>query len=392
MKNINLSKLSTVLLCLFATLLSTAQQAQKPAPPPLPQFKTTPNDSLISPELQADKRVTFHLYAPQAKNVRVRGEWATNIAEFFKGTDLQRSDDGVWSVTVGPLAPGIYRYSYMVDDLQLADPRNPSSSQSLSFVHSMVSVPGLDYQDVKDVPHGAVQTVWYQSQVLGRVRRMHVYTPPGYERNTAKYPILYLLHGASDGDDSWSTVGHAGFILDNLIAAKQCKPMIVVMPAGHTVPLFIWGDPHGLDLGEFEKDFVQDVMPYAESHYRVLTDRAHRAIAGLSMGGMQTLDISLANPSSFAYVGVFSSGWLAGRLEESEKRYVAGLDDAKAKSGLKLVWFATGKEDFLLDRTHATVDLLKRHGFSPEFHESEGGHTWDNWRAYLHEFTPRLFQ
>ena len=392
MTHSSLNKLSVILLGLLAVLHAAAQQAPKPAPTALPPFKTTPNDSLISPELQPDKRVLFHLYAPQAKSVRIRGEWVTNITEFLKGTDLQRADNGVWSVTVGPLAPGIYRYSYMVDDLQLADPRNPSSSQSLSFVHSMVAVPGLDYQDIKDVPHGAVETVWYHSQALGKLRRMHVYTPPGYEKDAARYPVLYLLHGASDSDDSWSTVGHAGFILDNLIASKQCPPMIVVMPAGHTTPLFIWGDPHGLDMGDFEKDFVQDVMPYAETHYRVLADRAHRAIAGLSMGGMQTLDLSFANPNTFAYAGVFSSGWLAGKLEEAEKRYAAGLDDAKARSGLKLLWFATGKEDFLLDRTQATVDVLKRHGFSPEFHPSEGGHTWDNWRAYLHEFAPRLFR
>jgi len=392
MKHSNWNRLFAMTLCLLATVSAAAQQAQKAVPPKLPPFKTSPNDSLISPEPQADRRVTFHLYAPQAKSVRVRGEWVTNFAEAMKGTELERADSGVWSVTVGPLAAGIYRYSYLVDDLQLADPRNPSSSQSLSFVHSMVTVPGLDYQDIKDVPHGAVQTVWYQSQALGKLRRMHVYTPPGYEKDAGKYPILYLLHGASDSDDSWSTVGHAGFILDNLIAAKQCKPMIVIMPAGHTASLFIWGDPRGLDVGDFEKDFVQDVMPYAEAHYRVLTDRAHRAIAGLSMGGMQTLDLSIAHPNTFGYVGVFSSGWLAGKLEEAEKRYAEGLDDAKARSGLKLLWFATGREDFLLERTHATVDLLKGHGFSPEFHESDGGHTWENWRAYLHEFAPRLFQ
>jgi enterochelin esterase-like enzyme len=390
--SLNRTRLLGLSFGLLLPLGTAAQQAQKPTPPAMPQFKPTPNDSLISPEINNDRRVTFHLFAPQAKSVRVRGEWATNIAEVMKGTDLQRADNGVWSLTIGPLAPGIYRYSYLVDDLQLADPRNPSSSQSLSFVHSMVDVPGLDYQDIKNVPHGTVQTVWYHSQALGKLRRMHVYTPPGYENDSVKYPVLYLLHGAMDSDDSWSTVGHAGFILDNLIAAKQCKPMIVVMPAGHTTPLFIWGDPHGLEIGDFEKDFLQDVMPYAESHYRVLTDRAQRAIAGLSMGGMQALDLMAANPNTFAYVGVFSSGWLAGKLEDSEQRYAGGLDDAKARSGLKLLWFATGKDDFLVDRTQATIDVLKRHGFNPEFHPSEGGHTWENWRAYLHEFGPRIFQ
>jgi enterochelin esterase-like enzyme len=347
---------------------------------------------LISPEIQGDRRVTFHLYAPQAKSVKIRGEWVTDFPAALQGADLERETNGVWSTTVGPLAPGIYRYSYLVDEMQVADPRNPSSSQSLSFVHSMVAVPGLDYQDVKDVPHGAVHTVWYQSKALGRVRRMHVYTPPGYEENRDRYPVLYLLHGAADSDNSWSTVGHAGFIVDNLLAANQGVPMIVVMPAGHTTSLFIWGDPRGLDLSDFEKDFMQDVLPYVETHYRVVADRQHRAIAGLSMGGMHSLDLSMANPYKFAYIGVFSSGWLAGKLEEAEKTYAPGLDDAKARGGLRLLWFATGKEDFLLDRSQATIELLKLHGFSPEFHETTGGHTWVNWRAYLHEFAPRLFR
>jgi enterochelin esterase family protein len=391
MSNFNRTPLLGLSLVMLLAVATSAQQAEKPTPPPLPQFKPSPNDSLISPEVQNDRHVTFHLYAPQAKSVKIRGEWVTDFPAALQGTDLEREANGAWSATIGPLTPGIYRYSYLVDEMQVADPRNPSSSQSLSFVHSMVAVPGLDYQDVQDVPHGAVQTVWYQSKALGRVRRMHVYTPPGYEKNRDSYPVLYLLHGAADSDDSWSTVGHAGFILDNLLAAKQAMPMIVVMPAGHTTSVFIWGDPRGLDLSDFEKDFMQDVLPYVETHYRVLADRQHRAIAGLSMGGMHSLDLSMANPDEFAYVGVFSSGWLAGRLEEAEKTYANGLDDAKARRGLRLLWLATGKEDFLLDRSHATIDLLKRHGFSPEFHESSGGHTWVNWRAYLHEFAPRLF-
>ena len=379
-------------LLILATVISAAiaQESAKPAPPPSPSlFRATPNDTLISPIVAPDKRVTFSLYAPDARSVLITGEWM----EFFqqlKGVELQRADNGVWSLTAGPVAPGIYRYSFIVDGVRMDDPRNPSSSQALSFVHSMVAVPGLDYQDVQDVPHGAVETVWYQSKSLGGLRRMHVYTPPGYDRDASKYPVFYLFHGASDSDDSWSTVGHAGFILDNLIAAGQAKPMIVVMPAGHTDPFFIWGQP--LDTSAFEKDFEQDILPYVESHYRVLADRPHRAIAGLSMGGMNTLNISVPNLRQFAYIGVFSSGWFPPALEKSEKQFAANLDDADAKKGLKLVWFATGKEDFMMGTSKSTIDLLQRHGFTVEFHESGGGHTWENWRDYLHQFAPRLFQ
>ena len=378
-----------VMACIGATL-AAAQESAKPAPPPaLPQFKPRPGDTLVSPQVAPDRRITVGLYAPDASSVRVTGEWMDFI-QSLKGADMQKTEDGVWSATIGPVAPGIYRYSFIVDGVKVADPRNPSSSQSLSYVHSMVAVPGLDYQDVHDVPHGAVQTIWYQSKSLNRLRRMHVYTPPGYERDAAKYPVCYLLHGAADSDDSWSTVGHAGFILDNLIAAGKARPMILVMPAGHTTPVWVWGQ--SLDTSDFEKDFEQDILPYVEGHYRVLADRRHRAIAGLSMGGMQTLNISIPHLKQFAYVGVFSSGWFPGVLEKAEKQFASALDDSEAKKGLKLVWFATGKEDFLMGATRNTIGLLKRHGFDVEFHESGGGHTWENWRDYLHQFAPRLFQ
>jgi len=163
------------------------------------------------------------------------------------------------------------------------------------------------------VPHGAVASVTYYSKSLNKFRRMHVYTPPGYETSSQKYPIFYLLHGAGDSDDSWSSVGRAGFIIDNLIADKKAKPMVIVMPAGHTGPFNFAapaaGAPRSLDFNDdFVKDFVNDIMPYAETHYRVLRDRQHRAIAGLSMGGAHTLNIAIPHPDEFAYVGVFSSG------------------------------------------------------------------------------------
>jgi enterochelin esterase-like enzyme len=377
--------------CVCATSFAGAQEQQKPrVPPPMPAFKPSPNDLITPPEIAAEGKVTFKLFAPEAKSVNIRGEWL-NYPEAIKGTSLQRGDDGVWSTTI-TIKPGVYRYSYLVDGLTLADPRNPSYSQSLNFVQSMVYVPGLAFLDVQKVPHGTAETVWYQSTALGTLRRMHVYLPPGYDKDGAKYPVFYLLHGAGDTDDAWATVGHAGFILDNLLAEKKAKPMIVVMPAGHVNRNFVWGAPNTMAVGEFEKDFVTDILPFVEKHYRTLNDRDHRAIAGLSMGGMQTLNISMADPKKFAYIGVFSSGWIQGLADNAEKQFAVGLDDATAKKGIHLIWFATGKEDFLLPSTQNTVALLKKHGFPPEFHESAGGHTWQNWQEYLHEFAPKLFQ
>jgi enterochelin esterase family protein len=243
---------------------------------------------------------------------------------------------------------------------------------------------------------------------------MHVYTPPGYELGQGKFPVFYLLHGAGDSDEAWSSVGRAGFILDNLIAAKKARPMIVVMPAGHTRQTL---GPGGAAAGargpspteEFVANFTKDVMPYIEKHYRVYTDRAHRAIAGLSMGGSQTLNVAIPRLEKFAYIGVYSSGILGGggprraaadapaapaapppasTFEEQNK---AVLDNAAAKKGLKLIWFATGVDDRLIENTRNTVAMLKKHGFNPVFKETPGAHTWIVWREYLAEFAPQLF-
>lgn len=386
--------LATAVFMIFFLIPAGRGQQTPPAKKPvLPSFKPTPNDTLVSPETLPDSHFVFRLYAPDAKNVKLRGEWVSDYVEFQAGVPLQADSSGVWSVTVGPIKPGIYRYSYVVDGVEVADPRNPDSTESLNFTRGMLSVPGLSYQDIKDVPHGTVQIVWYHSKSLGALRRMHIYTPPGYENNAATYPVFYLLHGAIDSDDSWSTVGRAGFILDNLIAEKQAKEMIVVMPAGHTDRRFKWGDTNALASGQFEKDFIQDIVPYVESHYRVLTGREHRAIAGLSMGGMQTLNLALSDLNKYAYVGVFSSGWLVGGgPDAAEKQYAAALDDANARKGLKLLWFATGKDDFLIETTRATVAVFKRHGFQVEYQETAGTHSWENWRDHLHQFAPRLFR
>jgi enterochelin esterase family protein len=394
-------------LCMAGWLAVTAvaaARAQAPSPTPPRPSQTPPALQVVSPEVQSDRRVTFRLLAPQADAVRLT---AGDIPNTGPGAAMTKSADGVWEVTLGPLAPGAYRYTFNVNGVPVADPRNSSISESNNNVWSLVVVPGSEAFDTRNVPHGAVSVVYYYSPTLGHFRRMHIYTPPGYESGKGRFPVFYLLHGAGDNDNAWSTVGRAGFIMDNLIADGKAKPMIVVMPAGHTRSFTFGGPPAGgarPPADEFEQDFVKDLMPYAEKRYRILTDRKNRAIAGLSMGGNQTLNIAIPHLDQFAYVGVFSSG-LFGAFRPGggaapaatgpspwEQQNMARLQDAGLKKGLNLLWFSTGKDDFLLQTTRSTVDLFKKYGFTPVFEESSGGHTWLNWRDYLVKFAPQLFR
>ena len=396
--------------CAIAPLVVNAQQ-----PPPA---------AVVSPQVTAERQVTFRILAPNAQKVELRSPGDIPGIGGRGGTPLQfaKNADGVWEATTNAIPAGAYRYVFAVDGVTVADSRNPVTSQTNTTIYSLAVVPGSDVFDTRNVPHGAVASVHYNSSSLGGIRRAHVYTPPGYEAGRDKYPVFYLLHGAGDVDDSWTSVGRAGFILDNLIASGKAKPMIVVMPAGHV-------NGAGAALGAppqtppaantagtprpdpFVTDFLNDLMPFVEKTYRVQTDRQSRAIAGLSMGGGQTLNIAIPHLEKFAYVGVFSSGVLGGGRgrgaapaantpaqpeppfgEAWEKQNLAALDNASARKGLRVLWFSTGKEDGLIGTTRNTVELLKKHGFNPVFVESEGGHTWLNWRDYLTQFAPQLFQ
>lgn len=382
-------------LATLITLPAIAQERPATPQPPAAQGRGRGRGqrgpAVISPTVAADGHITFRIQAPKAENVNLSAGDIPGGGQrsFTKG------ENDIWELKIGPVNPGAYRYVISVDGVSTVDPHNPSISESNGNVWSLVVVPGSDFMDAKDVPHGAVAAVYYPSSTLGRMRRMHVYTPPGYETSSEKYPVFYLLHGAGDCDDSWTSVGRANFILDNLIAQGKAKPMIVVMPAGHTGP-FGAGAPAGrggpnFGAGGFEGDFSKDIRPYVEKHYRTLTDRNSRAIAGLSMGGAQTLNIAFSDLSDFGYVGVFSSGILSDR-DQWETEHKAQLDNASARDGLKLLWFGIGSQDFLLNRCQPTVEMFKQHGFKPDFHESSGGHTWINWRDYLDLFAPQLFR
>jgi enterochelin esterase-like enzyme len=343
--------------------------------------------AVVSTEILSDKQVTFRISAPQVTNVTFASSDIFNLGE---KAQMKKSESGVWETTVGPLEPGAYRYNFTVNGVQVVDPQSSSISESNTRVQSLLIVPGSEYMDTKDVPRGAVAEITYYSKSLARFRRMHVYTPPGYETNQQKYPIFYLLHGAMDNDDSWTTIGRAGFILDNMIAAGKVKPMVVVMPAGHTNTSNSMGGlrrgaaPSGSQPSdEFSRDFINDIMPYAETHYRVLTDHPHRAMAGLSMGGMQTHSIAMANLDKFSHIGLFSGS----TISADEITDVAGF-----KEKVKVLFMSCGSKESPsgLQTSH---DALEKLGIkSTTFVQPDAQHEWRVWRASLIQFAPLLFQ
>jgi enterochelin esterase family protein len=379
-------RLPIAVLCVATLTLAAAAFAQAgratAAPPPPP--------TVISPEVQPDRHVIFRIYAPQATDIALRGIGRG-------GPTFSKRADGVWEGTVGPLAPGVYQYSFGVHGVTVIDPANMAINETTTGLRNVVVVPGGEWTDFKDVPHGAVAEVYYPSSVLGHERRLHVYTPPGYEAGSEKYPVFYLLHGSGDSDQSWSALGRAGIIMDNLIASKKAVPMIVVMPNGHTRnPPPSPATPES--RMEFVREFSADIMPFVEKHYRVRADANNRAIAGLSMGGGQTLNIAFPHLDKFAYVGVFSAGLSGGgpgqpsAAETFETQNAAALDNPAYKKTLKLVWFSTGKDDPAMTGTKNAVALLQKHHFTPVFQESQGAHTWENWRDYLVIFSGQLFR
>jgi enterochelin esterase-like enzyme/dienelactone hydrolase len=348
---------------------------------------------VASPEVREDGKVVFRLQAPGAESVRLVSPDLGNLEATGR---FNKNDEGLWQLEYGPIKPArALRYKFEVDGVQMVDPTNRETSEANGTVFSMVFVPGLKWMELQDVPHGAVSEVVYHSNVLNRFRRMHVYTPPGYESGNETYPVFYLLHGATDSDDSWSTVGRANVILDNLIAAGQAVPMVVVMPDGHVSQM--GRGRGGFQMEEFVNEFTNDIVPHVRKSYRVHTDRSKTAIAGLSMGGAQTLGVIGKDLAGYGYVGVFSSGIFGINREPAngpswEEQHLGVLKNADLKDGLQLLWFATGRDDFLIETSRDTVALFKKHDFDVVYEETDGGHTWVNWRDYLHQFAPMLFQ
>ena len=388
-------------LVLVLLLLASAHSPRAAAQ--APRREPTPNDTLVSPEVVSDHRVTFRIYAPKASEVTVGGDWAASGP-----VKLEKDDKGVWSATVGPLVPDFYSYSFTVDGVKTLDPKNATVKQGVRSLDSMFFLPGEEaaFMDNRAVPHGDVRAVWYDSSTLDTQRRMHVYTPPGYDDSQGSYPVLYLLHGSGDEDSGWSTVGRAGFILDNLIADKKAEPMLVVMPNGSLprpadLPRPTPGTPPSPEAAadraaaqeRFTNELLKDVVPCVEKNYRVLAGSDYRALAGLSMGGGQTLRVVTSHPDKFAYVGVWSAGLGGRNAEDFEKRNATFLESADKVNGtVKLFSISVGDKDSVAAGSKGLAEVLEKHGIKNELHVSGGGHTWINWRHYLNEFAPRLFQ
>lgn len=372
----------------------------------LPGFYLTaqfpPSHAVISPEIKEDQSVIFRLYAPEAKTVKVTGTFMDPIQVF----DMVRNDTGLYQVTVGPLASDMYVYTYLVDGVKMLDPHNNIVVRDGSFIESRLMVPGAWVDQVigvNDVPHGRVTAVWYPSPTLGMSRRMTVYTPPDYDNGKQSYPVLYLLHGGGGDEEAWISRGRANYILDNLIAASKANPMIVVITNGiasvpaapNDRPLHLAGSnvrsPGAMASGKFEESLIKDVIPFIESNYRVLADPDHRAIAGLSMGGYQTQKITNANPGKFMYIGVWSMGLYNFTGQYDKEEHVSQLKALQA-SKPKLYYLGCGKTDFLYKGVTDLRALYDEVGFSYTYRESEGGHSWNNWRLYLSEIVPLLFR
>lgn len=380
---------------LFLVLMAFTVFAQTP------QRQPTPNDTLVSPEVLADKRVTFRIYAPKATEVTLRGDWMEGAGT----VKLEKNDQGVWSATVGPLGPDFYSYAFSVDGVRTIDPKNALIKQGVTSLDSMflLSGPDIAFAENQAVPHGELREVWYQSSTLGTQRRMHVYTPPGYDSSRDRYPVFYLLHGGGDEDSGWSTIGRAGFIIDNLLAEKKAKPMIVVMPNGslprpaNPPPATPGAPPNPTAAAalqdRFTNELMKDVIPVVEKNFRTLPGRDNRAIAGLSMGGGQTTRVMTSFPDQFAYIGIWSAGVNPQTNADFEQRNAAFLANAdKLNKQIKVLSITVGDKDFTLAGSKNLNEMLKKHGIKNDIQITGGGHTWINWRRYLNQFAQTLFR
>ena len=374
-----------ILSALIACTHATAQQS-KTAPTP-PQRPT----SLNTPEVHSDNSVTFQILAPNAQEVKLAREGTEPVA-------MQKDDKGVWTVNTSPLSPDYYGYSFAVDGVRTLDPNNHGLVPNLISPGNFVHVPGppsLPWE-LNDVPRGEVHHHFYRSAVADDQRDFYVYTPPGYDPTSSKtYPVLYLLHGYSDDASGWTAVGRANVIFDNLIAQGKAKPMIVVMPLGYgtmeiiTLGWGAWGhtDVRDKNFANFRQALLTEVMPKVESEYRVTKDRNSRAIAGLSMGGSESLLTGLNNLDRFAWIGAFSAG---GMPDQFEKDFPSL--DSKANEQIHLLWIACGTEDRLIKVNRDLREWLKTKGVQHTDIETPGMHTWMVWRRNLAEFTGLLFR
>jgi enterochelin esterase-like enzyme len=374
-----------------------------------------PGPAVVSPQIEPDGRVTFRILAPNAASVTVAGDVfqalvpapgaeTTAPAAPPAGAPPQagllnrppvvvmtKGENGIWAgTTIRAVKPGAWRYTFNVDGVTTVDSRNVRVSPNQSQVQSVLYVPG-DFSETRDVPHGTVGLVRYVATTLDSARReLYVYTPPGYENSTQRYPVLYLIHGGGDTAVSWSTAGRANDILDNLIAEKKAIPMIVVMPSGWTPK---GGQVMTADATKdpFNDEMMKDIIPFIESRYRTIAKPESRALSGLSMGGIQTLNIGLHNLGTFRYLAVMSSGWTTEQDREFFYKSEASRIPTYNKA-LKLFWWGWGETDIARANGLNVIEKFKLQGVKIETRETPGGHEWANWRLYLYEVAPKLFR
>jgi len=362
-----MKKLVLVFIFLASVSAINAQFRRTPRVP-------TPNDNLVSFEVNNDGSATFRLYAPNAGKVELGGD--------LKAEKIEKADNGVWTMTTAPnIDPSAYRYYFLVDGMKVNDPKNPMVADFRPMVELVPKGETLFWQK-KDVPHGLMSIVYYESKATNSTRRMFVWTPPGYFADNKKLPVLYLMHGAGDNDTNWPGQGKAGWIMDNLFAEGKIVPMIVVMPDG------------SIPVETFAHDLGSNIVPYVEANFRVIADTPHRAIAGLSMGGMELLETLLEYPDKFSYVNVMSSGWFSRgpeSMEEFDQRVKAVA--STLKKNIKYFIFTTGgQSDLAAGITPPTRAVFTKYGIDSDFSEMDGGHTMYVWRHNLHDFAPKIFK
>jgi enterochelin esterase family protein len=368
------------LLILGVTVLVQTSVAQQPPAP-----AGARPAAVRSPEVHPDRRVTFRIAAPKATTVTVQGEFVVGN----KPHPMQKDANGVWSTTLGPFEPENYEYDFTVDGVQMLDPRNPyvKYNRGPAAISSFLDIRGSAprFFDVKPVPHGKVEQRFYDSKTTGLTRRIHVYTPPGYERTNGRLPVLYLLHGADGEDSVWTAFGRVNVILDNLLAEKKIQPMVVVMPNGYAYGPDS-GAPADKQQADFLKDLTDDLIPFVQANYRVSADRRQRALAGLSRGGGQTLSIGLRNLNLFSRLGVFSAGGNPDAFKD------VASNAAKVNGQLDLLFMACGTEDGAMVGARRMSEFLTANKIRHTFRQTSGEHTWIVWRQYLAELAPLLWK
>jgi enterochelin esterase-like enzyme len=361
----------------------------------LAQRGGAPQDALVSPEVHADRTVTFRLYAPKATEVTLTGDWMATLESRTGGaTRMTKGADGIWTFTSPPLEPTIHLYFFTLDGINIADPVNPDMKLRNRTSASLVEVPGspAPVWQLQAVPHGTVDFNWQHSAAYNDLHQFAVYLPPGYHNRNARYPVLYLVHGGGDIFSSWVNPGAANIILDNLIAQNKAVPMIVVMPYnGSNYPRLPLASPGagGATSSQFEDYLTKELIPYVDANYRTLTDRKNRAMAGLSAGGGATFNVGLKHTELFSQFGFFSSGAITG---EAVSRYPE-LASAKAAAGkLDLIWISYGNQDPNNAGAKQFDAALTKNGVKHTYVTRDGGHVWPVWRWSLAEFAPLLFR